>query len=125
MSMPDSQRYPLQICLIKHKLEIHFFIFHLQLWFSCKCDWVMSCLLETMKKLSELTTFRFRIFDQIKVSIVPLHCLFCLKVELYAYSSFNCSYFSFYFNDYLQKKEFLISYFRVQLYLKLQSWGYR
>ena len=43
MTMPDSQRYPLKLCLIKYQLEINVFFVVENLWFSMGFSTKITC----------------------------------------------------------------------------------
>ena len=90
MAMPDLQRYPEKLCLLKYKIYISVICFcKFYLWVLCESDMRISCKKEAMEKLAEVNTFRVRkttvSFDQIKVSMVSLyigHCHLFMEVHL-------------------------------------------
>ena len=59
MTMPDLQRYPWKLCLIKYELDINVFV-SLNCLFLCKSDLRIACLWEAMEKLTEMITIRVR-----------------------------------------------------------------
>ena len=65
----------LKRCLIKYNLDLNFCIVYFHLWFPRKSDLRISCLQETIEKLSELTTFRigkFTFLIRVRVVMVLL-----------------------------------------------------
>jgi len=54
MLMPDSSWYPWKLCLIKYELDINVSVY------LNKSDLNISCLQETMEKLTEINTFWIR-----------------------------------------------------------------
>ena len=102
----------LKFCLIKYELNIHVVVplnclSHLRL--NCKIGFRISCFNEAVEKLSELNTFRVRknrgisnIFDQIKVSEVPLwigHCHLCMEGSLKLRLLYNINVITAMIND--------------------------
>ena len=68
--MFDSERYPLNLCLVKNKLDIHVLFLkmeNLNLWFLYNGDFCVFLASETTRKLLELIFYSGHIIDQIRV----------------------------------------------------------
>ena len=80
MTMPDLQRYPWKLCLIKYELDINVFV-SLNCLFLCKSDLRIACLYEAMEKLTEMITLRVR-----KTTVFS-RCLIKLRFQGYRWKS--------------------------------------